>query len=97
MCHYFGEIPQLTLCTLFFPVGPTSEESGEQVCIAAEDRGSCHQIIQWGWPLQDGEEKEEEQLSGCNEEAGGYWEGDQRLQDHEGKETHPESLTDLSR
>lgn len=76
-------------------VGPSSEESGEQVCLAAEDRGSSDQALQWRWPLQDSEEKEEKQLSGCNEEAGGDREGDQRLQDQEGEETHPESLADL--
>lgn len=93
-CLYFWEIPLLTVC---FPVGPTSEESGEQVCLAAENRGGSHQVVQRGRPLQDGEEKEEKQLSGCNEEAGGHREGDQRLQDQERKDTHPKSLTDLSR
>ncbi len=80
-----------------FPTGPTSEESGEQVCSAAEDRGGSHQVIQRGRPCQDSEEKEEKQLSGCHEEAGGHREGDQRLQDQEREETHSESLTDLSR
>ncbi len=74
-----------------------SEESGEQVRLAAEDRRSSHQVSQRGWPRQDGEEKEEKQLSGCYEDAGGDREGDQRLQDQERKETHPESLTDPSR
>lgn len=56
----------------FVSAGPTSEESGEHVCLTAEDCGSSHQVSWRGGSLQDSEEEEEKQLSGCKEEAGGH-------------------------
>ena len=47
--------------------------------------------------MQDSQEEEEKQLPGRHEEAAGDRDGDQQLQDQEGKEAHAESLTDHSR
>lgn len=80
-----------------FSVGPKPEESREQVCPAAENCGSSHQTVQRRGSRQDGEEEAEKQLFGRHEDTGRYREGNQRLQDEEGKETHPEGLADHSR
>lgn len=77
--------------------GPLPEEPGEQVCTAAEDRGSGEKAGGRERPQQDGEEEEAAELPGRHAEAAGDRGRDEPVPHQEGKEAHPEGLPYHSR